>query len=227
MPRNPIESVEIVEPPIGELTRTRSSFKRTCFTGCLFIVLFVISLVVGARLLIGAGPETVKSVPENFPQAIPVYDKDAIEAITFISGKYKYRSTEIAAFFPKVILSPLLVRIHDSEFSTGTSTSRAKLSLDSVWQIVRTPVSELKDTVQIEWRDINAEPSFVYSYYKKELTKNGYKIEDEVRERARQHFLFNHKTGVTGFLVVEGDEEAKPGTDYAVLTVNIPPAEKN
>lgn len=222
MPRNPIASVEIVEPPIGELTKKQSSFKRTCFTGCIFIVIFIVFLIVGIRFLIGDGPETVKTVPAEFPTAIPVYDKDAIERITYVPGKYKYRSTEIAAFFPKIILSPLLLRVQDYDLATSTAVGRGELSLNTLWRIISTPVSELKNTIQIEWRNIEAEPSFVFSYYRKELSKKGFVIENEVRQRTRQHFSFYNNIGISGFLVVEGDEEAKPGTDYAVLTVNIP-----
>ena len=186
------------------------------------MIIFFIALVVGIRFLIGSGPKTVKNVTTNFPKDIPIYDKDAIERITYIPGQYKYRSTEIAAVFPKIILSPLLIRVQNTELVTNNAKQQRDFSLDTVWRIVATPVSELKDTVQIEWRDIDAEPSFVYSYYRKELTKIGYEIDDESRKRARQHFSFANSKGITGFLVVEGDEEAKPGTDYAVLTVNIP-----
>lgn len=223
MPRNPIEAVEIVEPPIRELTKSQSSFKRGCFTGCLFIIV-CIGLGLGTiKILIGAGPSTIKTLPANFPKDIPVYDKDAIEQITYIPGKYKYRSTEIAALFPKVLLSPLLVRVQDAGQSTATATSsEAQSTWQDIWQILATPVSNLNDTVEIEWKNLDAEPSFIYTYYKKELSKKKYLVSDEVRERAEQHFSFNREDGVSGFLVVKGDEEAKPGTDYAALTVTLP-----
>lgn len=221
MPRNPIASVEIVEPPIGELTKTKSSFKRACFTSCLFMVLFFVALILGVRFLIGSGPKTIKNVPPHFPTSIPVYDKDAIVRMTYIPAKYKYRSTEIAAVFPRIILSPLLIRVQDVDISR-TNTPQRGFSIASVWHIINTPTSELKDTVQIEWQKLEAEPSFVYTYYRKELSKKDFVIENEVRQRARQHFEFRNNAGVTGFLVVEGDEEAYPGTDYAALTVNIP-----
>ncbi len=220
MPRNPIEAVEIVEPPIRELTKSQSSFKRGCFTGCLFIVIAIALFLLGIKFLIGAGPSVIKTVPSTFPQDIPVYDKDAIERITFIPGKYIYRSTEIAALFPKVILSPLLVRVPDS--TQTNTTSKTPSTWNDIWQIISTPVNNLSDSVEIEWRNLDAEPSFIYTYYKKELGKKKYLINDEVRNKNEQHFTFTREDGISGFLLVEGDEESKPGTDYAALTVSIP-----
>jgi hypothetical protein len=220
MPRNPIDSVEIVEPPIRELTKTRSSFKRGCVTGCFFILILGVATVGGIKFLIGAGPSTFKSVPSIFPKDIPIYDKDAIEAITFIPGKYKYRSTEIAAFFPKILLSPIILRIQGVNAPTPTTTEQS--ALRGLWRMVSTPVSDLSDTIHVEWKNIDAEPTFVYSYYKKELTKKDYAITNEVRSKTEQRFLFSREDGINGFLLVEGDEETKPGTDYAALMVNIP-----
>lgn len=218
MPRNPIEAVEIVEPPIRELTKNQSSFKRGCFTGCFFIILCV-GLALGTiKILIGVGPTTIKTVPAAFPNDIPIYDKDAIEQITSIPGKYKYRSTEIAALFPKILLSPLLTRAYDARQTTTSSQSTWR----DIWRILATPVSSLNDTVEIEWADLDAEPDFIYTYYKKELSKKKYLINDEVREQTEQHFSFNREDGIEGFFLVSGDATTKPGTDYAALTVTLP-----
>lgn len=223
MPRNPIESVEIVEPPLRELSKTGSSFKRGCLTGCLFFILIIALGLIGIKILIGAGPTTIKTVPYNFPPDIPIYDRDNIEQMTFIPGKYKYRSTEIAAFFPKILLSPVILRIQGATDAAASTTS-GWFSLSNLWQVIRTPVSNLDDTVEFEWQNLDAEPDFVYTYYRKELEKKHYAISDEVRLDARQHFSFSRSDGLSGFFVVEGDATLKPGTDYAALTVNIPHA---
>lgn len=220
MRKDLIEAVEIVEPPIGELSKERSSLKRTCLTGCGCVVFLVAAAVIGLRLFVGAGPSTSKTLPENFPKNIPIYEKDAIEQITFISGRYKDRSVEIAAIFPKVILSPILISLNRQN-ATSSSPN------DTFWKIVTTPVGDTRDTIQIEWRNIDAEPSFVASYYHKELSKRGYTASDEVVAGNDYSFNFTSDYGVSGAFYATSNAEDHPGTDYAALTVNIPPRFNN
>ena len=170
--RRNINNVEIVEPPIGELTKRYSAFsaiKRTCFTWCGCLVLLLIGIIIFLRVALGSGPETLKKIPDNFPNNIPIYDKDNIEQITFVSGKYKNRGIEIAAFFPKIILSPLFLTLNKNEQS---SDDTGKLSsVKNLWKIISAPVSDHRDTLQIEWRNLDAMPSFITNYYKMELKK--------------------------------------------------------
>ncbi len=219
--RRNINNVEIVEPPIGELTKRYSAFssiKRTCFTGCGCLVVFLIGIAIFLRLALGSGPQTLKNIPENFPKDITIYDEDNIEQITFVSGKYKNRGIEIAAFFPKIILSPLFLTLNKSEQSAEDTGKLA--SVKNLWKIISTPVSDHRDTVQIEWRNLDAEPTFIINYYKTELQKRGYKIDVESEGQAVRQFSFSQDT-ITGSIYVEGDNTVKPGTDYVVLTVNL------
>ncbi|TSC84759.1 MAG: Uncharacterized protein G01um101413_143 [Parcubacteria group bacterium Gr01-1014_13] len=219
--RRNINNVEIVEPPIGELTKKYSAFstiKRTCLTGCGCLVLLIIGIIIFMRVALGSGPQTLKKLPDNFPNDIPVYDQDNIEKITFVSGKYKNRGIEIAAFFPKIILSPLFLTLNKNEQNTNDTDKIA--SVKNLWSIISAPVSDHRDTVQVEWSDLDAEPSFIINYYKTELSKNDYKIDVESEGRAVRQFSFS-KDSITGSIYVEGNEEIKPGTDYVVLTVNL------
>lgn len=220
MSKNKLDTVEIVEPPLGELTKKRSSFKRTCFTGCGCLLLLLVAAVVAFRVAVGTGPTTLSAVPKNFPNDIPIYDKDTIDQITFISGRYKNRSMEIAAFFPKVILSSLLLTIqHNEQPKPQPGDSASAMSLKRLWSILTAPVGDARDTVQIEWKNMDAEPSFVSSYYKKELLKKGYTIDEEKENRGTYTFSFS-QNAISGALLAQGQEERQPGTDYAVLTVN-------
>lgn len=222
MRKNTIDDVEIVEPPLGELTKKRPTFKRTCFTGCGCLILILIGAVVAFRVAVGPGPTTLTVVPKNFPNTIPIYDRDTIERITFISGRYKNRSIEIASIFPKIILSSLLLTLQHNDQPRSAETGPAEdISFTQrLWALLTTPVADSRDTVQIEWRNMDAAPSFVSSYYKKELAKKGYTIDDEKDDRHGTYtFSFSHDT-VGGVLLAQGPEEQRPGTDYAVLTVN-------
>ena len=218
--RRNINNVEIVEPPIGELTRKYSAFsaiKRACLTGCGCLVLVIIGIIVFIRLALGSGPETLKTVPENFPTEIPIYDSDSIEQITFISGKYKNRGIEIAAFFPKLILSPLLVNMNKDNQTNAQPTDKIT-SVKNLWQTITTPVSDHRDTVQIEWRKLPADPYFVIGYYKTELQKAGYTIEVESEGNDVQQFSFS-KHEISGSMYVQG--APGQGAEFALLTVNL------
>lgn len=219
--RRNINNVEIVEPPIGELTKRYSAFstiKRACFTGCGCLVVLIIGITVFLRLALGSGPQTLKKIPDNFPADIPVYDDHNIEQITFVSGKYKNRGIEIAAFFPKIILSPLFLTLNKNNQNTDSADKLA--SVKNLWQIISAPVSDHRDTVQIEWRNLDAEPSFIINYYKTELKKKDYNIDVESEGQAVRQFSFSKNT-ITGSIYVQGDDTVKPGTDYVVLTVNL------
>ncbi len=218
-----LDEIEIVEPPIGELTKSHFGLRRILFTGCLAIIIFIVGSIIAFRLAVGKGPTVLSNVPPSFPKEIPVYDRDAIERITFVSGGYKNRAVEIAAFFPKLILSQLFL----SKNNTGTQSSEPDSrvgTLTKTWHILATPVSDHRDTIQIEWHNMDAEPSFVANYYKTELRKAGYTIVQETTGQTIKQVSFENKAGITGSILAEGDEANRPGTDYAILTVNLAPA---
>ncbi|MBP6859871.1 MAG: hypothetical protein KBC69_04645 [Candidatus Magasanikbacteria bacterium] len=217
--RRNLDSVEIVEPPIGELTKKYSAFsaiKRACFTGCGCLVFIIIGIIIFIRLALGSGPETLASVPDNFPEEIPVYDKDSIEQITFISGKYKNRGIEIAAFFPKIILSPLLLTLDKSPQNKEENNKLNTVA--SAWKMISAPVSDHRDTVQIEWKKLNADPFFIIGYYKTELKNKGFTIDVESEGENVRQFSFSKDT-ITGSMYVQGP--SGQGAEYAVLTVNL------
>ncbi len=217
--RRNINNVEIVEPPIGELTKKYSAFsaiKRACVTGCGCLVLLIIGIIIFIRVAMGSGPQTLKSVPDNFPTDIPLYDQNNIDQITFISGKYKNRGIEIAAIFPKIILSPLLLTLDKNSQNNGNTDKLT--SITNLWKMISAPVSDHRDTVQIEWRNLDADPFFIIGYYKTELKKSSYNIDVESEGEGIQQFSFS-KDNITGSMYVQGP--AGKGAEYAVLTVNL------
>jgi len=188
--------------------------------GCFFLVLIFVALIIFIRVYSGPGPKTYSRVPQNFPRDIPVYDPDNIEKVTYISGKYKSRNVELAALAPKLLLSPLLIALNKDTNGLDATTTRAE-NLKNIIKIVMTPVGDHKDTLQIEWRNIDAEPSFVASYYITELKKKGFAVTVLEDNFTQKKFSFERNDGIEGTMLVQGDEENKPGTDYALLTVNL------
>lgn len=219
MRRRIIDDVKIIEPPLNELTKKRSGFKHACSYGCLFLVLSIVGLTIFVRFFAGPGPQTLKKIPDNFPATIPIYDPDNIDNISFISGKYKSRSIEIAAVVPKIILSPLLLTLDQKDAAV---TSSQGFTVRNLWKLVTTPITNSNNTIQIEWRNMDAEPNFIIAYYKTELKKNGFTIDIESTGKGVKQFSFSQGE-IGGSLYVAGDEEERPGTDFTQLTINFPP----
>ena len=221
--RDPIERVEIVDPPISELTKRHRSFTRTCFTGCLFIILFIAVAIGGVRFWLGSRPQELTAVPPEFPSDIGLYDKDSIEQITLISAQYRNHSLKLAALSPRLFLAPLL---DDSGSSSAPLT--ASQAAGSFWQILTAPIEDNTNVVRVQWRSMPAEPLFVLSYYKSELLKKSYTIENETTQRGAGNtvdyrFSFSKVSGANGTLAITDDRD-NHGTDYAVLTVHTLPA---
>jgi len=210
--RRNLEDIEIVEPPIGELTKKRS-WKGACFTSCFFLVILTIVAVIGIRFYVGPGPVASKSVPSNFPNDIPVYDKDSIENITTISARYKERGLGIATILPKLVLAPIF---YNSDNSTNGG------SLQNIWKAVSSPSGNYRESIQIEWHNINADPSFVIAYYKKELKKKNFKIDVESEGKKVQQFSFSREDGLDGSIFAQTNDEKKSGTNYMIMTLNLP-----
>lgn len=217
-----LDNVEIVEPPLEELTRKGSFFKQTCLTGCGCIVVLVIACVVGIRIFLGSGPKTHKTIPMEFPTNIPLYDKDAIETITVIPGKYEKRSIELALFFPKIILSPL---------SSNTSTTRHSLSdrfetyfdaLQHLWQEGSIPPDAYGTTITIEWHSLEAAPEFIAAYYTNELKKRNFTIIPKTEDKNNLSFSFTGPKIITGTFSAEKQPKGISGTAYATLSITVP-----
>jgi hypothetical protein len=219
-PEDLLDNIEIVEPPLQELTRRGSFLKRTCLTGCGCLVILIVGIIISVYLFLGTGPKTLKKVPDYFPKNIPLYDTDAIEVITVVPGKYEARSVELAVFFPKVILAPLL-HTTISTSSTSSVFSTQINSFKKLWQVAITAPEDYTDTIKIEWQNVDADPLFIFSYYKSELVKNNYQIKIENEDPLNPEFSFSHNA-IKGNFVAYKNTTKKSGTNYAVLTLSIP-----
>jgi len=209
--RRNLDNIEIVEPPIEELTKKRS-WKGACFTSCALLLILLVVAVVSIKIYVGPGPRQTKGIPANFPPDILVYDKDNIESITVIPARYKQRGLGIATFFPKLILSPIF---YDSQNNAGDT-------LKNLWAAISTPSTDHKDSIQIEWKKVSADPDFIISYYKKELRKKNFKIEVQSQGNNVQQFSFSRGDGISGSVYASSNETNKSSTDLLMLTVNLP-----
>ncbi len=221
--RRDIDKIQIQEPPIEELKKHSSCFKRTCWSGCGCITIFIIAAILIVKFTAGPQMKELKSVPDNFPKTIPIYDKDNIQKITFISGKERGRAMEYIALGPKLIISPIFLII-EKKFPAKEQSADGRLQTNETWwngfaRIMKEPVADHRDKVQIEWSDLPAEPKFVYNYYKDELTRAGFAVNESLdKDNVRQFAFVLDKT--EGVLYITDNAE-NGGTDFVSLTVNI------
>ena len=227
--RKNIEQIEIKEPPIQEITKRKSCARRSCTTGFGCIFIFLVAALLLLKFAAGPNVKNLKEVPDNFPAEVPVYDKDNITKITFISGKDKNRVLELAAFIPKLILSPIIL-VLDNNIETkrevddkGNVSIKKDADWKDWWRLIQEPVADDRDIVQIEWTGLSAEPRFIYKYYENELEKSDYEIQQLSYEDTKKEFNFQLGE-IEGIIYIE-DVIEENGTDFVSLTINIPRSE--
>jgi len=214
MSKDLIEDVQIIEPPIEELTKKNSGFKKACFSSCLTALLLLILGIVAFRLYLGRGPHEIKTLPKNYPLTIEVYDRYNVDRVTLISQKYKNRSLRLAGLFSKIIISPTLLNL-----STPTPQEEAglKKQAQELWTFINTPLGSYTDTVKIEWRNIESTTEAMMSFYKNTLAKNGFTITE--KENAGYQIIEFNQEGVDGSLYVQKNIQ-NDMVSYAFLLIN-------
>jgi len=213
--RRNIEQIEIKEPPIQEITKSKSCARRSCTTGLGCIVIFLIAALLLLKFVAGPNVKELKQVPDNFPKEIPIYDKDNITKITFISGKDKNRVLEMAAFIPKLILSPIILVLDNN--------IKEDADWKDWWKLMQEPVADNRDIIKIEWTELSAEPRFIYKYYENELEKFDFDVEQLTYDDTKKEFSFQLDE-IEGIMYIE-DIVEENGTDFISLTINIPSTE--
>lgn len=221
--RRNIDKIEIQEPPIEELKKQRSCAKRACTTSCGCLLLLVISAILILKFTAGPKTKELKKVPENWPSEIPIYDQDNISKIIFISGKDRGRAMEYMALGPKLILSPAFL-VLEKRFPVKEELTDGRLQTDkSMWEnfvrIMKEPVADHRDKIQIEWTELPAEPKFVDAFYQDALKKFGFNINVSQSSDTVHQFAF--VKGQTEGVLYVTDNDEKSGTDFVSLTVNI------
>lgn len=221
--RHEIDKIEIKEPPIEELNKKRSCIKRTCVTGCgCFVIIFIASLLL-LRFAIGPRTKEVRDLPQYFTQAVPLYDEENIERITHTSGKEKGTYAEIAAYVPKLVLSPLVIHFDTNyRYIPRTITDREMTKWEKFVAFMKEPIADDRETYKIEWIELSADKNFITEYYQKELSKKGFELGVESSTREITQFTFQKEQAhIDGAVYINDNRETRL-TDYISLTVNIP-----
>lgn len=205
-----------------EFKKQRSCLKRACFTGCGCLVIFLVAALLILKFTSGPRVKELKSTPPNFPAGIIIYDKDNISQITLVSGEDRGRAVETIAYGPKFVLSPIFLAL-EKKFPVRKESPEGRIEQRTTWEsfvsLMKEPVADHRDKVQIEWTELPAEPKFVYNYYKDELVKAGFAVNEASDKDNIKQFAFS-LDDTEGVLYIIDDAQ-KPGTDFVSLTVNI------
>jgi predicted nucleic-acid-binding protein len=200
------DDIEIVEPPLKELTKKSSFFRISCLSGCGCLLLVLVGGLIGWRIIFGSHSTKMTSLPQNFPASIPIYNRDAIERVNVVQKKYQERREALATIISHMI--------------TGSDTnSSTENTIKKAWEKL-TATSTSFDIITIAWSSTAVKPPFVSSYYKKELQDRGYLIEQELsQEGIERFFFFNTKEEIRGSFSAEPlNLQTKNGT-YVILEV--------
>lgn len=230
--RRKIEPIEIQGTPIQELKKKKKSCtKKGCATGCGCIIFLIFLSLLLLKFITGPRVKELKDLPPNFPTNISLYDKDEIKTINYISGKQKSRGVEIAAFVPKVIISPLIfifnedIKKEEIINEEGKITIKKKTSWKDFIEIMKEPITDQRDIVEINWNYLIAEPSFLFEYFKNNLTQNNYEIQIITNNQTKKQLSFSDQEKNIEGVIYIADEPADKGTDYLSITLNLPPQE--
>lgn len=215
--RRNIEEIEIKEPPLQELNNKRSCVKRSCVTGGGCIIVFILASALILYVAAKPSKKSLNEVPAHFPKDIrdtSTYDKDAIRSMTLISGKAPSRWIEIAAYVPKIILSPLIIALERDY------TAPSEKTWTTFIRVIEEPTIDRRDQVIIEWANLGAQPKFVTEYFQKKLQNANFTITVDTDTPGLKQFTFSKDTIDGMFLLTDNPKE--DGSDQLFLTIRIP-----
>jgi hypothetical protein len=218
-----LDRIEIIEPPIQELTKKPSILRRLAFLGCGGIVMLAIGFVLAIKILLGPGPQSFHTVPEDFPKEVPVYDKANIDTIDFTPGRYEARAAQLADIFPSSILKPFIKNFRGIG-TDGDQRMTARNRAQKMWAFFTSPDDTFTDTYVIEWQGISTDPDFVYRYYKTELRKAGFTLTDESATTPVRYQHFTNSRGLDGAVEIERATEGGALTHLLLTVYSTPQA---
>ena len=82
-------------------------------------------------------------------------------------------------------------------------------------------MGDTRDTVRVEWRNVDTGQNYIINFYQNELKKSKYKIDVESQGQGVKQFSFSREDGISGSLYTEDSDTKQTGTEKVILTVNL------
>lgn len=225
----PSSTVQIQEPAFKEIKKRHGWLKGSCATGCGCIFLFVGAIYLTGRLVVGGGPSTAITYPNDFPTEIPQINPDKIIKITVVDASYKQRILWVATAIPRLLLSPVLsemdphARLTEEKDSLGRVNFKRTIDEDDYFRYIGIqPGARDTKTVVITWSGINNYPSLITDGIEKKLEKYDYAIKESTTDdKFTSSFTFS-KDKISGSMRAIDLQPDQPGTEFVEMIVNYP-----
>lgn len=217
-----LDKIEIKDPPIQAFHKPSSCLKRSCMTGSVALLFFVASGLLLLRFATDTRTKEIKKIPEMVASQIPLYDTDNIDVIRYTSGKKKKDVLESVMLIPKVISAPVVIAWHTyMPFGQKENDTIAAMSFkNAFFYILKQPVASERDLIEIEWRELPAQPKFIDEYYQQEFKRKGFAIDVASSSATVRQFTFT-KGDVTGSTFIQ-DAPEDEGTTFILMTIQLP-----
>lgn len=219
------DDVVIQEPPMEEFGKRHSCIKRTCLSGCGCFLLFVIGTLVLINFATRDHTKNLKNIPPTIQKEIPLYDTNNVNTIKFTSGKDQSNAYQKAAIVPKLFLAPFVYSWPEKFVENPQYGSGREVFIENMKNFLKRPVAKTPDTILLEWDHLSAEPRFVEEYYKSELKKKQFSVEQTSRTASSTQLLFQ-KEATTGAIFITDNDARREGTDYVSVKINMDDIEK-
>lgn len=221
--RADIDEVEIKDPPLEELTGRGNCLRKSCGT-CSGLIL---TLLMGSFLTLyfTAPPQgkVLKAVPADYA-GVPLYDAANIETVTLTEARERSKRVEQVVFIPKLVLSPLLIQADRNHWVLRQIRPEVAEAIEvkqSFWDklmvLLREPVSEQRDLLDLEWHNLDADPAYITEFYAKSLERAGFVLSKPVTSPESRQFTFA-KPGLDGVVHIENDPNT-PTTDHVTVEI--------
>lgn len=224
--RRKIDDIEIKEPPLEELGKKHSCFKRTCVSCCGFFIILIIGSLIVLKFAVGPKTKVIKQIPRIVSATVPVYDPENTEMIVLTSGEERSQSLELIAIIPKLVISPFIIyfdkdyrfiRSYLPELEEPLRAEKTKLGQFVIF--MKKPVADHRDMLKINWYNLSADAEFIDKYYETELRKKDFAVAAKSTSSHITQFAFM-KDNIDGTVYIE-DNPTTPFTDKVELTITL------
>ena len=184
------QGASLQAPPIQELKKKHTCLGQACAFSCCGGIIFIIVSILFVYWALSPKMKNITALPKNLLMEIPLYEEEKIDQIVHTSFKRKKETKKyLIENHPKI------------------KTLHKKIAKET---------NEPKEKYEISWATLPAKPSFIFAYYKQQLSEYGFTIQTKKIHNGAS-ILFSD-TSYTGTLSII-DRPNHPGTD--VVTLNI------
>lgn len=211
------DNIEIQEPPLREIKKKHSCFRRSCTTGCGCFLIIILGFLLFFKFFVVSQPKKIKTIPDNFPRSVPIYDSEHIDNIFQTLGKKRNKLLYNFGYLSQKSFSPIFKFFDNNKKIYNTAT---KIKFDDVFNFISNPTTLRYDTIKIEWQNLTAEPDFIQKFFSARLESNGFFVSEGYTKEGTYDLSFENET-INGDLHID-DNPKKNGSDYISITVRFP-----